>query len=126
MDWNKFINKIIDLGIKAAKQDYIRSDQKDLLRGSIDGFEECRDKSTAELSDILQKARTTYSKVNSDSHKDVWYSRGFYNEIEWVCNVVSAAQYNQNLPTIIIPTVNGMRTAAKILGVATKLTREGK
>lgn len=113
MNWDNFINQIVDMGIAAAKRDYTRPDQKALLDGSIAGFEACRDKSVTELARILVDLRGPGGVYQSD----IFYYRGFNNEVTWVCNVVSAALYNQGLPTIIPPTVRGMQTAAKILGV---------
>lgn len=118
MNWDSFINKVVDLGIAAAKRDYTRPDQQALLAGSLAGFEACRNKSVSEITHLLQKAHEARSQVDIDVADNAWYARGFYNEIEWVCNVVSAALYNQNMPVIIQPTARGMQTAAHILGVS--------
>lgn len=114
-DWDDFINKIVELGIDAAKRDYIRPDQKQLLDGSVAGFETCRDKNVVGLVKELQAAQRASEKHFGT--KQHWYYRGFLNEVEWVCNVVSAALYNQQQPVIITPTARGMQTAAQILGV---------
>lgn len=113
MNWDDFVNQIVERGIQAVKRDYTRPDQKSLLDGSIAGFEACRDKSAVELAKILSDLRGPHGVNQSD----IWYSRGFNNEVEWVCNVVSAALFNQGLPVIIQPTARGMQTAAGILGV---------
>lgn len=117
MDWDKFINKIVELGIDAAKRDYKRPDQKPLLDGSIAGFEACRNKSVVDLPRILDHAAQERSKALNGSTTGILYAKGFYNEVEWVCNVASAALYNQQLPVIMQPTVRAMQTAAQILGV---------
>lgn len=117
MNWDNFINQVVDRGIEAAKRDYTRADQKALLDGSVAGFTACRDTSVTELIKILQKAWKEFAKVDPSLTESIWFARGYYNEVQWVCNVVSAALYNQNLPVIIQPTARGMRTAAEILGV---------
>lgn len=117
MNWDAFINKIVDLGIEAAKRDYKRPEQKPLLDGSIAGFEACRDKSVVELPKILESAAQARTEAQKYSTTGFLRAKGFYNEVEWVCNVASAALYNQQLPVIIQPTVRGMQTAARILGI---------
>lgn len=117
MDWDKFINQIVDLGIEAAKRDYKRPDQKPLLDGSLAGFEECRNKSVVDLAKLLPGAAAYRDNAQKGSTTGYLRAKGYYNEIEWVCNVASAALYNQGLPVIIQPTVRAMQTAAKILGV---------
>lgn len=124
MEFDKFLTKVIDMGIVAVKRDYIRPDQKAILKGSIAGFEACRGKNTLELGVLLEEANSKSHdwmlKSDHKSKKDIakhWELRGFALEVEWVCNVVSASLYNQGLPTIINPTARGMMQAAKILGV---------
>lgn len=117
MNWDNFINQIVDLGIEAARRDYKRMDQKPLLDGSIAGFEACRDKSVVDLPKILEAAAQERSRAQSGSTTGILKARGYYNEVEWVCNVASAALYNQGLPVIMQPTARAMQTAAKILGV---------
>jgi len=46
-----------------------------------------------------------------------WEAQCTAAEIEWVCNVVSAALANMKQPVIIIPSGNGVLKAAEILGV---------
>jgi len=117
MDWDKFINQIVDLGITAAKRDYKRPDQKPLLDGSIAGFQACRNKSVVDLPKILEDAAAAREVSLNGSTTGILFAKGYYNEVEWVCNVASAALYNQQLPVIIQPTVRAMQTAAQILGV---------
>lgn len=119
MNWDSFINKIVDVGIEAAKRDYKHKSQQFVLDGSVAGFKACRNKSVSELPKILQEAQDAMNEAIQDSGVDVvWYARGFLNEVGWVCNVVSAALYNQKLPVIIQPTARGMQAAANILGVS--------
>ena len=46
MEFNKFIEKIVELGIEACKRDYKRANQKAILKGSIAGFKACLGKNT--------------------------------------------------------------------------------
>lgn len=123
MEFNEFLDKVIDKGIKAAKRDYTRKDQRAILKGSVAGFEACRGKNIKELGNLLQEVNKKSqdhflsdpkSKKDLDKH---WELRGVAMETEWVCNVVSASLYNQGLDTIIIPTARGMIQASKIVGV---------
>lgn len=117
MDYNQFLKKIIDDGIKAAKKDYKRKDQKLIKEGSVAGFEACRDKNPLELKELLETAQKKSRKKMLNQAKDYWYHRGFSSEIEWVCNVVSAMLMNVKQPVIITPTARGVIRAADIVGV---------
>jgi len=125
MNYQKFINQIVERGIKAAKRDYKRPGQKAILKGSIAGFKACLGKNVLELSKLLDEARKKGSKLytrkanlNKKEQGEYWESRGYILEIEWVCNVVSAALMNEGKSVIIQPTARGTITASEILGVA--------
>lgn len=123
MEFDKFLTKVINLGIKSAKRDYNRNDQKAILKGSIAGFEACRGLDVFKLTRLLEKSRKDSFEAMKLGKEDInkyWEARGFTLEVEWVCNVVSASLYNQKLPVIITPTARGMITASKILGVKNK------
>lgn len=108
-----FLERVIEEGIAAAKQDYTRANQEEMLKGAIEGFEACREKKPSELAVLLMQARKERERSRDDSH---WRLRCKELEIEWVSNVVSAALMNQKEPVIIAPTARGVMQAAKILG----------
>src|SRR4051812_25251855 len=105
--YHDFLNRVIDDGIKAARADYTREDQKMELNGSVAGFEACRDKDPALLGLLMEQSieRTHHARINQSP--DYWYHRCYELEVEWVCNVVSAMIVNEfkvdspwyNLPT---------------------------
>jgi len=117
VDYLSFLNRIIDDGISAAREDYAKKPDK--LQGSVEGFEACRGKTPPELAKILEEARRNTSKAHFDHASDYWKIRCFEAEVEWVCNCVSAILMNQNLPTIIPPTARAYIKAAEIVGVKT-------
>ena len=128
MDYNKFLNKVIDNGIAAAKKDYTHKDQAALLRGSIAGFEACRGKTAAELAEILKEAKEdsfrAYLKrpdLTDEELEESWEKRGYESEVGWVCNVVSALLANEGKQTIGTPTARGTMMAAKVVGVKEEL-----
>lgn len=102
------LTTIIEDGIEAARLDYVDPRHKLKLDGSIAGFNACRDKSIEELTSLLH-----------ESEKKCRYWRCYHLEVEWTCNVISAALRNQNEKVIITPTVRGMSKAIEILGVRT-------
>lgn len=114
MDYNEFLEKIINEGIEAAKRDYKDELKKD---GSVCGFEICRGKNPIQLKKELERATEEQQKAYMNRDERYWWYRCFQAEVEWVCNVVSASLYNQGMPVIITPTARGMMQAAKILGV---------
>lgn len=117
MNYVDALNAIIDDGIEAAKVDYNQPRNKMKLDGSILGFEECRDKSTLQLIELLSLAQKHSSAAMRNQAHDYWYWRCRTLEIEWVCNVVSCILQNENLPAIVPPTYRGMMKAAEIVGV---------
>lgn len=118
MTHNEFIERIIDDGIVAATRDYNRPDQRDKLLGSVAGFSACREKSVAELNELLQASKTAAEDARRrDDKEQYWWFRCYELEVEWVCNCVSAILQNQGLPTIITPTARGYMKAAEVVGV---------
>lgn len=123
MNYFLFLNKIIELGIEAATKDYNRPDQKSIREGSIMGFEACRNKNILQLAQLLEESRQKSQdhilkrKNTKKFENEHWKLRGYELEVEWVCNVLSAALVNQGMPPIVQPTARGLITAANILGI---------
>ena len=117
MSYKKFLEQVINDGIKAVKHDYIRADQKLIKKGSIEGFESCRNKNPLELSNVLKIAQSKSHKAMLNQVKNYWYYRGFTLEVEWVCSVVSAILMNAGQPVIITPSARGVIKAAEIIGI---------
>lgn len=71
MNYNDFLNRIIDDGITAAKRDYENSPDK--LKGAVAGFEACRGKSPPELFELLREAgeatRRAYREQAANCHR---------------------------------------------------------
>jgi len=119
MNYDEFLSRVIDEGIEAVKEDY-KGDtpaKKRKREGSVKGFEECRGKLPMELSDLFLEANRKTQQAYRDQGDDYWYWRCREAEIEWVCNVVSAAMENSGTRGIVPVTASGMRKAASILGV---------
>jgi len=113
------LERVVDDGIAAARADYTREHQKPMLEGSVAGFEACREKSPPELAALLLDARTeTGARRRAEQDpENYWWARCFDLEVEWVCNVMSAALMNSGQPVIVPPTMRGVKKAAEILGV---------
>lgn len=118
MDYNEFLNRVINEGISSATADYTDAKDKNRLDGSIAGFEACRDLTPNELVDMFKTASKYMNEAFGDKHSDYWYFRCYQAEVEWVLNVVCAMLYNQGLevPVSHLPTYNGLMKAASILG----------
>ncbi len=89
MEYNQFLTQIVDDGIEAAKKSY--ADKPDKLRGSVAGFEACRGKSPEELGSTLAAATAATMAAGACKAANYWEVRCFELEVEWVCNVISAA-----------------------------------
>lgn len=118
MDYNEFLNRVIEDGIVSAKADYEgKPNRSEALRGSVDGFEVCRGKTPKELFDLRKRADKTLNHCTMTHDPELKYWQGRRSEIEWVCNVVSAMLENERQPVIVHPTAGGVRKAAEILGI---------
>ncbi len=115
MEYDRLLTRVVDEGIEAARKSYARSPDK--LKGAVDGFEFCRGKDTDGLRTALEHARTATKAARICKADNYWEVRCFEAEVEWVCNVISAALENQGLPVIMRPTVRGFMKAASIIGV---------
>lgn len=115
MEYSTLLDRIIDDGIEAASLDYKNKPRH--LKGAIDGFEACRNKQPAELLKLLTESNKFCGEAYFNRDADTyWEIRCFAAEVEWVCNVISAALVNQGESPIIPPTVRGVMNAARILG----------
>lgn len=111
MHYENFLAEVINRGIVGLCEHYPPegdgkySHHKNNREGGCAGFEACRGKQPAELlaifSDARDKTQAAYWNENKDRY---WWYRYFEIEVEWVCNVVSAALHNEGKPTIITPT----------------------
>jgi hypothetical protein len=118
MDYQVFLNKVIDDGIEAARRDYAAPEAARKLKGSIAGFEACRSKPPGEIAALLIKVHSEAMALwGGNDHDAYWEARCKEAEIEWVANVVSAALQANGQPEIVAPTCRGVMKAAEILGV---------
>lgn len=115
MEYFEFLDRIIEDGIKAAKESY--ADSPDKLRGSVAGFEACRKKDPVSLAFLLQEARDRTLRAHLEETEDYWEARCFELEVEWTCNCVSAIMMNCGMQPIIRPTARGVIKAAEVAGV---------
>lgn len=116
-----FLNAVIDDGIKGARADYTKPEDKDRLEGSIEGFEACRNKSPAELLQLLHQTRKETIEAYGDDISHYWRIHSREAEVEWVCNILSAAMANSGLTPIMQPTARGAMQAARILAGGTMI-----
>lgn len=95
MNYNDYLNGVIDGGIEGAKRSYSNPNNSNhpmMLEGAIAGFEACRGKSPEELGVLLGEAGKNTTRAMLEDLPDYWRHRCFHAEIEWVCNCVSATQ----------------------------------
>lgn len=108
------LNATIDGGIAGARRDYTRPNDE-RLRGSLAGFEACREKQVAEMITLYSDTGRKAMGCHGDTKSDYWYWRCFQLEVEWVLNVLSAAM---RVPLLgHLPTARGVMRAAEIIGV---------
>jgi len=125
MDYESFLEKIINDGIAAAKEDYDDPRDKLRLEGSIEGFEACRGKTPEEIRKVFEKATLdTFHAMESVhngeiSHDEYWKIRCREAEVEWVANCVSAILVNSGKPALFVhlPTARAVLKTAEVVGV---------
>lgn len=122
MDYREFLTRVIDEGIEAAKQDYKGDSPEQIQRreGSIQGFEECRERLPGSLYLLLDESKKKAFEKHGKQAEDYWYWHCRAAEVEWVCNVVSALLVNEGCLPIAqnLPTARGAMKASEIVGVA--------
>lgn len=118
MDFDAFLARVVDDGIVAARADYAQDPDK--RTGAVAGFEACRGLDGEALKALYAAAQNTQVEAFRIQHARYWLFRCFAAEVEWVCNVVSAALANVGQPPLYpsFPTARGVMKAAAILGVA--------
>ncbi len=119
MTYSDFLTRIVDDGITACCESYKDDTQK--REGAVAGFNACRGKTILELRQQLDSARDATRNAYRLSSANYWFLRCYELEVEWVCNVVSAALQNQGDEPIVTPTVRGYMKAAEILGVGANM-----
>jgi hypothetical protein len=108
MTYAQLLDRIISDGIAAARADY--ADKPDHLRGAVEGFEACRDKTVSEIVALYASAaRQAHEHHDKD---DYWYYRCIAFEIEWVLNVLSVGLSRPLLGHL--PTARGAMKYAEI------------
>lgn len=121
IDYALFLEKIIDDGIAAAKEDYEQRPEpgktktQEMLSGSVAGFEACRNKMPKQLVEIYNEASEYANAAFCEHSEKYWWFNCYKLEVEWVINVVSAGLGFELLSHL--PTYRGVMKAANILGV---------
>lgn len=117
MNYREFINRVCADGRDAAQTNYARPDQASKLEGALQGFLEASvTESWEELAALLLDGQIKAEYYREYEQNNYWYWRCREAEIEWCCNVYSAAAINANQAIIIVPTARGMMKAAEIVG----------
>jgi hypothetical protein len=122
VNYETFLQRVIDDGLAAAHADYDKPQQAQLLKGSVDGFEACRGIAPHGLVELWERAGLTMRDKPIDEH---WYWRGYQNEVEWVMNCVSAVLQHEGKPPLLawLPTARAYLKAAEVLGVREGVAR---
>lgn len=115
MTYFDFLKRVVDDGIEAARKDYSKPEDALRLKGSLAGFEACRGREPMELAKLLEGARKDTVDAHREEAENYWEVQCREAEIEWVCNVVSAAFANSGFPVIVPPTVRAAFAANRIL-----------
>jgi hypothetical protein len=126
MQFEQFLERVIEAGIEGAKHSYRKPEDEYKLRGSINGFEACRGKSITELGQLLKDSREQTHAALMQVHKaeilpeDYWQIRCSGLEVEWVCNCVSALIFLRpdmlaGNDVLVAPTVRAVMLVQNIL-----------
>lgn len=85
------------------------------LEGAMAGLKACLDKSPPQLAELLQRAYLVKHQALHETLLDrYWRVCCFFNEVEWICHVVSVALINEGVDPIIRPTMKAAIVASRI------------
>ena len=118
MPFNDFLNAVIDDGIEEVRIAYAGPGRELKRDGAIAGFEACRGKARGEIAAVLRAAAEDASAAREQRRADYWFWRLRHAQVEWVLNVVNAADHAHGNPLDFAPTARGMAKAVDILGVS--------
>ena len=114
--YQDFLRKIVEDATEVVKRDYNLPSQKHELEGALAGLKACLDKSPPQLAVLHSRAcRALGNAFHNTDIRRYYRIACFRAEVEWVCNVVSAALVNMDQPAIIQPTMRGLMKAAEIV-----------
>ena len=113
-----FLALVISDGMEAARHSYARPSQRLKLEGALQGYEDCRGLDADGLAALLASSARRREQAMREGDPRYFFWRCREAEVEWVCNVLSAAQRNQGLRQVSVPTARGLAKAAEILGLA--------
>ena len=121
MDYDTFLDRIVDDGIEAAMADYAKSEDAHRREGAVAGFQACRGKQPEALVDLWTRGKQEQldrmvPNPSEDELATYWRWVCWTLEIEWALNCLSAALRRPLLSHL--PTMRGMTKAAEILGIA--------
>jgi hypothetical protein len=112
MDYEAFLERVVDDGIAAARADYADDDPK--REGSVAGFEACRGESPGGLAALLKGARRATARAFQVQAPDYWHGRCYEAEVEWVCKCVCAAFRCPELTGAVAVTTRAAMKAAHV------------
>lgn len=122
--YDQLLDRIISDGIAEVREAYADPEEHHKRDGAIEGFEECRGKTPAELVICWRAAEEGLERVTRmrDHHAprtSYWRQRYKVLQIEWICNVVSVGLVNSGLPALLshLPTARGAMKYAELVGV---------
>lgn len=119
--YHKFLNKIIEIGIAAAQQDYSDPRNIEKLEGALQGFNLCEGMYPKGLQELLSDWRSKTEDAFVLEDKTYWKIRCCTAEVEWICGCVSAFLRSEGIADPMVPTARQWITT---LEIKTKLLEE--
>ena len=114
MRYQDFLNKTVDESLPLA-EDFYR-DHKASLEGAKAGLLACKDRTPPQLANLLARAESARTTALHNTVVDRYLRlASFSSEVEWVCNVVSAALVSMEMDPIIPSTKKGYALASRIV-----------
>lgn len=107
MDFNTFLNAVIDRGIKSASRDNPVLEQQSMVERAIAGMEACRGSTPDDLRTLLAITRRRRLTSEEDA--------AYYIGIHRTCSVASYYLLREGQPYIVEPSTADVTTAVKIL-----------
>jgi hypothetical protein len=114
MRYQDFLNTIVEYSLPLVENFY--KDNKAALEGARAGLLACRDRTPPQLALLLARVENVRTLALHNTLVNRYFRLASYSsEVEWICNVVSAALVSMGMDPIIPSTNRGFAMAARII-----------
>jgi hypothetical protein len=117
MDYNDFLNAVIDDGQSEVRIRFLQPNQSLRLSGALEGFEACRGLKRSEITQTLDDARLRTRIAMDARASDYWFWRERELQIGWVLSVIGSVNFGETSPADVSTTLRPYLKALDVFGI---------